>query len=79
MKKPPQKKQAAIQYAIVPRDLAGHMFDVTLTVAAPSPEGQVLALEGDHGARGLLKRHPVTEVAVDDPGIFKDIDQPSDL
>jgi predicted metalloprotease with PDZ domain len=44
MKKPSQKKQAAIQYAIVPRDLAGHMFDVTLSVAAPSPQGQVLTL-----------------------------------
>jgi predicted metalloprotease with PDZ domain len=44
MKKPSQKKQPAIQYAIVPKDLAGHMFEVTLTVAAPAPEGQVFAL-----------------------------------
>ncbi len=48
MKKTPQKKQkqkqAAIQYTIVPRDLAGHLFDVTLTVAAPDPQGQVFAL-----------------------------------
>jgi predicted metalloprotease with PDZ domain len=44
MKKTNQKKQAAIQYTIVPRDLAGHLFDVTLAVAAPSPEGQVFAL-----------------------------------
>jgi molybdenum cofactor cytidylyltransferase len=40
---------------------------------------ELLALSGDEGARHILKRHPVTEVAVDDPGIFQDIDQPSDL
>jgi predicted metalloprotease with PDZ domain len=44
MKKPAQKKQAAIQYTIVPTDLAGHLFHVTLTVAAPDPAGQVFAL-----------------------------------
>ena len=37
-------KAAAISYTIVPGDLAGHLFAVTLTVAAPAPEGQVLAL-----------------------------------
>jgi predicted metalloprotease with PDZ domain len=44
MKKTSQKKQAAVQYTIVPKDLAGHLFNVSLTVAAPDPEGQVLAL-----------------------------------
>jgi molybdenum cofactor cytidylyltransferase len=39
----------------------------------------LLALEGDAGARRLLLRYPVTEVEVDDLGIFQDIDQPSDL
>lgn len=39
----------------------------------------LLALEGDQGARGVLALHPVTLVDVDDPGIFADIDQPSDL
>lgn len=39
----------------------------------------LLALQGDEGARRLLKHHPVTEVEVDDPGIFQDIDQPADL
>ena len=43
MKKTSQKKQPAIQYTIVPKDLAGHLFDVTVTVAAPDPEGQVFA------------------------------------
>lgn len=40
---------------------------------------ELLALEGDHGARGIVKRHPVAEVAVDDPGIFRDVDTPGDL
>ena len=44
MKKTSQKKQPAIQYTIVPKDLAGHLFDVTVTVAAPDPAGQVFAL-----------------------------------
>jgi molybdenum cofactor cytidylyltransferase len=39
----------------------------------------LLALEGDQGARRLLQSCPVTDVAVDDPGIFKDIDTPADL
>ncbi len=44
MKKPSQKKQPAILYTIAPKDLAGHLFNVTLTVAAPDPEGQVFVL-----------------------------------
>ncbi|GGC16076.1 M61 family metallopeptidase [Pseudoduganella buxea] len=38
------KTAAAIAYAIEAKDLAGHLFQVTLTVAAPDPAGQVLAL-----------------------------------
>ena len=44
MKKPSQKKQSAIAYTIVPKDLAGHLFNVTVTVASPDPDGQVFAL-----------------------------------
>ena len=40
---------------------------------------QLLALQGDQGARGLLTRYPVTEVEVADPGIWQDIDTPADL
>lgn len=40
---------------------------------------ELLALQGDHGARALLKAHVVTELAVHDPGIFQDIDLPADL
>ena len=44
MKKSQQKPSAAIQYAIVPKDLAGHLFSVTLVVANPAADGQELAL-----------------------------------
>lgn len=39
----------------------------------------LLALTGDQGARGLLRSAGVVEVAVDDPGILRDIDTPDDL
>jgi molybdenum cofactor cytidylyltransferase len=39
----------------------------------------LLALRGDAGARHLLRMFPVTEVAVPDPGILRDIDIPGDL
>jgi molybdenum cofactor cytidylyltransferase len=39
----------------------------------------LLALEGDQGARKLLERARVTEVAVNDPGVLQDIDLASDL
>jgi molybdenum cofactor cytidylyltransferase len=62
-------------------------------IAAPVMEGRrgnpagfgrvhlqaLLALQGDQGARRLLQSCSVTEVAVDDPGIFQDIDTPADL
>jgi molybdenum cofactor cytidylyltransferase len=39
----------------------------------------LLALEGDQGAKRLLRAQPVTEVEVPDPGIFRDIDTGADL
>jgi molybdenum cofactor cytidylyltransferase len=39
----------------------------------------LLALQGDQGARGIIKANPVLEVGVDDPGIFRDIDTSADL
>ena len=39
----------------------------------------LLQLQGDEGARSLLKSWPVTAVDVHDPGIWRDIDRPSDL
>ncbi len=44
MKKTLAKKQAPVQYSVDPKDLAGHLFEVTIVIAAPAPEGQVLAL-----------------------------------
>ena len=63
------------------------------TIAAPFYDGrrgnpvafhnthlnELLALQGDHGARHLLDEHRVTKVQVDDPGIFSDIDTTADL
>jgi molybdenum cofactor cytidylyltransferase len=40
---------------------------------------RLLELRGDRGARSLLKVFPVTEVAVEDAGIFHDIDAAADL
>ena len=38
------KQAPAIAYTIVAKDLAGHLFEVSLNVAAPAVDGQVLAL-----------------------------------
>jgi len=39
-----QNKNPAIAYAIVAKDLSGHLFQVTLTIAAPAAGGQLLVL-----------------------------------
>ena len=39
----------------------------------------LLALSGDRGASILLKRYPVTELPVDDPGVMADVDTIEDL
>src|SRR3978361_851492 len=36
--------KSAIRYSIIPKDLAAHLFEVTLTVDSPAPEGQIFAL-----------------------------------
>jgi len=64
-------------------------------IAAPSYRGErghpvgfarrfledLLALRGDAGARDILRAHPdwITLLDVDDPGVLRDIDEPSDL
>ncbi|MEO6352734.1 MAG: nucleotidyltransferase family protein [Burkholderiaceae bacterium] len=40
---------------------------------------ELLRLGGDQGARSLLTAYPVTEIAVDDAGIGRDIDTATDL
>ena len=42
--KKPARNTPAIAYTIVGKDLAAHLFEVTLTVAAPAAEGQVFVL-----------------------------------
>ncbi len=68
-------------------------LDVGAGIAVPVCEGRrgnpvgfgaayvqaLLALHGDEGARAVVRANPVTEVTVDDHGIFRDIDIPSDL
>src|SRR5712691_6831226 len=65
------------------------------SIAAPSFQGErghpvgfarrfyeeLSSLRGDGGARQFLKQHPdwVTLFEVDDPGVLRDIDEPSDL
>jgi predicted metalloprotease with PDZ domain len=34
----------AIRYSIIPKDPSAHLFEVTLTIDAPAPEGQLFAL-----------------------------------
>lgn len=41
--------------------------------------GALLQLSGDRGARELLKKFPVNEIPVNDPGIHRDIDTKDDL
>ena len=52
-----------------------------MRIALPQalPRFELLALRGARGARALLDDNPVTEVDVDAPGIFRDIDTPADL
>ncbi|MGI9322881.1 MAG: nucleotidyltransferase family protein, partial [Pseudomonadales bacterium] len=42
---------------------------------------EIAALSGDKGARSVIDAHPtqVIQVAVEDEGILRDIDQPKDL
>jgi molybdenum cofactor cytidylyltransferase len=40
---------------------------------------QLLTLDGDQGARSLLAVHPITLVEVNDAGVLRDIDTPTDL
>jgi molybdenum cofactor cytidylyltransferase len=48
---------------------------------AASLRAELLALDGDVGARAVVQRHAdaVVEVGVDDPGILADVDTPDDL
>ncbi|CAG2146198.1 nucleotidyltransferase family protein [Cupriavidus numazuensis] len=63
------------------------------TIAAPWRDGQrghpvgfgaawreeLLKLDGDEGARALLKTQPVTRILTEDEGAFRDVDLPGDI
>ncbi|MBC3885552.1 M61 family metallopeptidase [Undibacterium griseum] len=40
----PAAVNSPLHYSIIPKDLAGHIFEVTLTIAAPSETGQLVSL-----------------------------------
>lgn len=42
---------------------------------------ELCALQGDHGARAILDRHPRHQLLLpcDDPGIYRDVDTPHDF
>ena len=40
---------------------------------------ELLKLDGDEGARALLKSQPVTRILTEDNAAFRDIDVPGDL
>jgi len=44
-------------------------------------KSQLVALQGDEGAKALLSRHSgeMTKIPVGDPGVIRDIDRPEDL
>ena len=71
----------------------GAAIEAGAAIAAPLFEGrrgnpvafgaqhrdELLALDGDQGARRLLQNSPVATIDVPDAGILRDIDSPSDL
>jgi molybdenum cofactor cytidylyltransferase len=63
--------------AIAAPALQGRRGNPVAFSAACLPE--LLALQGDEGARRILTSRPVALVEVLDPGIFHDIDTPADL
>ena len=48
---------------------------------ASALKAELVALDGDHGARAVVERHRdrLASLVVDDPGIVADIDVPADL
>jgi molybdenum cofactor cytidylyltransferase len=70
----PASRAARIVVPVLADGRAGH------PVAFGAAHLPALArLAGDRGARALLDAHPVERIAVDDPGILRDVDTPSDL
>lgn len=72
-----QVAQAAREHSIVVPTWQGRRGHPVAFCRALWPE--LATLSGDTGARSLLARHPVTELAVDDAGVLADVDTPQDL
>jgi len=72
-----QVAQAAREHSIVVPTWQGRRGHPVAFSRVLWPE--LATLSGDTGARSLLARHPVTELAVDDAGVLADIDTPQDL
>ena len=62
---------------VVPTRADGRRGHPVAFGAAHLPE--LARLAGDLGARALLERCPSTPLAIEDPGILRDVDTPSDL
>jgi molybdenum cofactor cytidylyltransferase len=75
--------------------IVARALDEGATIAAPAYRGErghpvgfarrfldeLSTLRGDAGAREIIKAHPdwITLCEVDDPGVLRDVDEPSDL
>ncbi len=70
----------AIHYTIVPKDPAAHLFEVTLTVDAPDPEGQLFSLPawipGSYMIREFAKNIVrINAESADKPILLKKLDK----
>lgn len=78
----PATMQALVRAIGQGADIAAPMFEGRRgnpVAFSASHLARLLALEGDHGARAILKNYSVNEVIVSDNGILRDIDTPADL
>ncbi len=69
--------QACAPGQIVAASHQGRRGHPVVFASAHLPE--LAALGGDTGARALLQRHGCLELALDDPGVLRDIDIPCDI
>jgi molybdenum cofactor cytidylyltransferase len=66
--------EGALTAAPLHRGQRGHPVAFAAALGA-----ELAALDGEAGARDLLRRYPPRAVPVDDPGTLRDIDHPEDL
>jgi len=84
-KSPALKGATSVRYApprpVKPTGILHFTLSVTDLDRARRFYEELSSLRGEDGARQFLERHPdwVTLFEVDDPGVLRDIDKPSDL